>query len=125
MNRIDKDQTETEEKVRISKPVLIIIIILLLIPSLFYFYSISAQEKIKVGIVLTNDQLQNDAEIARDALNEFEGVFKAQILDIRFNESHIRIKDKKYLTDDYFDANFAREMLLDRLEGWMKVMVST
>ena len=113
LKKNNSDQPETEEKVRITKPVIILIIILLLIPTLFSFYSISVQEKIKIGIVLTNDQLYPDAEIARDSLNQFEDVFDAQILDIKFNESNVRIKDKKYLTDDYFDADFAAKVRND------------
>lgn len=106
---------EEIEKIIISKPIIIIIIIFLLIPVFFSFYSISYHEKIKIGIVLTSDNLIDDGEVAKDALNRFENIFDAEILDIKFNESDVRIKNDKYLTDDYFDPKFAK-MVRDKYD---------
>lgn len=97
-----------EEIIPFRKSVIILVIILLLIPLFFTIYAVGFREKIPVGIVLTTDEAYGDAETARDGLNNFEGVFEARILDIRLNESHIRISNGLYLTDDYFDSEFAQ-----------------
>jgi predicted Zn-dependent protease with MMP-like domain len=59
--------------------------------------------KIKIGILIANDFVYEDAKTAKTALNTFEKIFDADILDIRFNESSVRVKDGLYLTDDYFN----------------------
>lgn len=94
-------------KTFLSKPITGLIILLLLIPILFTLYSFISQEKIKVGIVLTNKAFIDDGIIAQKGLNNYNGIFDAQILDELFNESMVRIKDNKYLTDDYFVGKFA------------------
>jgi predicted Zn-dependent protease len=107
---VKNSDPENKGKTFLSKTITGLIILLLLIPILFTLYSFTYQEKIKVGIVLTNEAFIEDGVIAQKGLNQFKGIFDAQILDELFNESMVRIKDNKYLTDDYFVAKFAKTM---------------
>jgi predicted Zn-dependent protease len=89
-----------------KKAIIFVLIILILAPIIFSFYSISNQPRLRIGIVLTSDDLFHDGKIAVDGLNDFENIFLAELLNVRFNESKVRIKNGIYLTDDYFDEKF-------------------
>jgi hypothetical protein len=90
--------------------IFIVLIILVITPFIIQVYSTSSVSKIEIGIVLTEDDLINDGATAVKALNGFHGIFKAEILDERFNESGVRTQDDVYLTDDYFDESFKISM---------------
>jgi hypothetical protein len=92
------------------RSMLILVIVLLFIPSIFVIYSTQFPEKIRVGVVLTNDDLVEEGEIAKRGLNDFHDIFTAKVVDTRFNESDVRVKNGSYLTDDYFDSSFSREI---------------
>jgi hypothetical protein len=94
----------------ISKSMILLIVLLLSIPTIFVLYSIQYDEKINVGIVLVNDDLMEVGETTKAGLDDFHDIFSAKILDRRFNESNVRIRDGRYLTDDYFDKSFAQEV---------------
>jgi hypothetical protein len=89
---------------------IIFVIIMLLIPASFVIYSTQFRGKINVGIVLVENISYDYSEIARDSLNDFHDVFSAKVLDARFNESEIRIRNGLFLTDDYFDDDFAKSI---------------
>jgi predicted Zn-dependent protease len=89
-----------------KKIIIFVLIILILTPIIFTVYSLSNHSRIRIGIVLTSDNLSYDGKVAADGLNDFENIFLAEILDVRFNESSIREKNGIYLTEDYFDERF-------------------
>ena len=93
-----------------SRSILIFVIILYSIPVLITIYSVYFNDDIKIGIVLTDEELYVDGTMARDGLNEFENIFNARILDVIFNDSSVRISQGNYLTNDYFDARFAEKV---------------
>jgi hypothetical protein len=93
-----------------SKWMLFITIILLLVPTIFTIHSIQFRGKIKVGIVLTSDDLLDDAETAAEGLDDFHDIFSTKIVTTRFNESKVRTRNGSYLTDDYFDNDFGNEV---------------
>jgi predicted Zn-dependent protease len=94
---------------------IIIIIILILIPVSCIIYISTIQQKIKVGIILTTEDLEYDGEVVTTGLNEFEGIFQAKVLNILYNESHVRVRYEKHLTDDYIDLDYSSEVR-DRFE---------
>ncbi|MEW6070632.1 MAG: hypothetical protein AB1485_08445 [Candidatus Thermoplasmatota archaeon] len=105
-----RNNLEHDRKIIFPKSVLIIVIVLLLIPLFFSVYSITFRERIKIGIVLTTEELYGEGEIARESLNQFDDIFEARILDVKFNESRVRIRNGVYLTDDYFDTQFGNQV---------------
>jgi hypothetical protein len=108
MNQMKNQKVNRIFTNRIS--IFIVLIILVITPFIIQVYSTNMVRKIEIGIVLTEDDLLNDGATAMKALNGFHGIFKAVILDERFNESGVRTKDDIYLTDDYFDAPFGDEI---------------
>lgn len=89
---------------------IILIIVLLFIPTIFSVYSTYFKEKIKIGILITNDDLMLESEVAQAALDDFHEIFEARILDIRFDESKVRTQNGKYLTNDYFKSAFSKQI---------------
>jgi predicted Zn-dependent protease len=89
-----------------KKFIIFVIIILFLIPIIFTIYSLSNHSRLRIGIVLTSDNLSYDGKVAADGLNDFEDTFFAEILDVRFNESKVRIENGIYSIDDYFNEKF-------------------
>jgi predicted Zn-dependent protease len=107
---VNIDQSEVKTARFLSKPMLILVIILILIPTIFTINSIYFREKIKVGIVLTTEGVYAEGEIAQDSLNKFHDIFTTKILNVKFNESGVRVQNGSYLTDDYFNNSFARSI---------------
>lgn len=105
-----KKEGEDKSNAFNSKIKILVIVLLVSIPSTFVFYSIQNNEKIKVGIVLANDDLVEVGETTEAGLDDFHDIFSAKIVDTRFNESKVRIRDGRYLTDDYFDKAFAQKV---------------
>jgi hypothetical protein len=103
-----KKEGEVKSKDFISKPVILVIILLLSIPTIFIIYSTQNKEKIRVGIVLAKDDLVGVGEVTETGLDDFHDIFSAKVVDTRFNESYVRIRDGRYLTDDYFNKTFAQ-----------------
>jgi hypothetical protein len=103
-------ETEKLKVEYFSKSLIIMVVVLLLIPGIFTIYSTAFPQKIRVGIVLTSDDLYDDAEIVQEGLNKFHDIFDTKILNINFNESIVRTQNGSYLTDDYFDSNFAQKI---------------
>jgi hypothetical protein len=97
-------------KVKVRKITVLIILILLLIPIVFSIKSFYFTDKIRIGIVMTSDELYSDCEIVKDKLNQFHDVFDARIVDLKFNESNVRIRHNLFLTNDYFDTTFAKKV---------------
>jgi hypothetical protein len=93
-----------------SRAFIILVIVLLLIPASFVVYSTQFRGKINVGIVLAENVTYDYGEIARDSLNDFHDVFSAKVLNTRFNETGIRVQDGSYLTDDYFNGDYAESI---------------
>jgi predicted Zn-dependent protease len=89
---------------------IVLILILLLIPTIFSAYSTYFKEKIVIGIMITNDDLILEAEVAQAALDDFQGTFEAKILDTRFDESNVRVHNGKYLTNDYFNHRYSEQI---------------
>jgi hypothetical protein len=101
-----------EEKtvIKFSKLKVIVIIILLSIPISFILFSNLSNPEISIGIIMVDDALYSDCETARASLVEFHDAFNAQILDVRFNESGVRTRKGSYLTNDYFESDFAKSV---------------
>jgi predicted Zn-dependent protease len=94
-------------KFNIQRIQIIIILILILFPISTVIYLNSIPHKIKIGILLTTKDLEHDVEVVATGLNQFEGIFYAKVLNILYNESHVRVKYEKYLTDDYLDTDYS------------------
>lgn len=94
----------------IPRSLLIMVIVLLLIPTIFVIYSTQNNERINVGIVLANNDLGEVGETVKTGLNDFHDIFLAKVVDTRYNESDVRVKNGSYLTDDYFDSGFSKEI---------------
>lgn len=92
---------------KVNRCIIVPVIVLFLIPIIFTVLASTGQESIKIGVVTTSDDLFNASKVAIEALDGYEGLFYATSVDERFNESEVRIKDGMYLTDDYFDSQFA------------------
>jgi predicted Zn-dependent protease len=107
---VNIDQSEVKTDRFFSKKFLILVIVLILIPTIFTINSIYFREKIKVGIVLTTEGAYAEGEIAQNSLNKFHDVFTAKILNVKFNESGVRVQNGSYLTDDYFNSTFSRSI---------------
>lgn len=104
---MENDGAVSYMKRRHFKLIIIIITILFSIPIPFAIYSHYYRDIITIGIVITNDTAYEDAKTASDALNTFDEYFQAEVLDIRFNESVVRTRENYFLTDDYFNSDFA------------------
>ncbi len=96
-----------EKKRSVKRPPIdvIAIVVLLIIPSLIVIGSEAGPGRVRVGIMMTDDRVREDAEIAKDAFNDFHGIFDAIIVDELFNESGVRQKNGLYLTNDYHDID--------------------
>jgi hypothetical protein len=105
-----KKEGEEKSKEFISKSMMFVIVLLLLIPTVFVLYSIQNDEKIRVGIVLANDDLVGVGEVTETGLDDFHNIFSAKVVDTRFNESTVRNRDGRYLTDDYFNKSFSKRI---------------
>lgn len=105
---VKEGKTKKVDDSYFPKWLLFLIIALLLIPSIFTIYSTQFRGKIKVGVVLTSDDLSEEAAIAAEGLDDFHDLFLTKIVNTRFNESEVRIENGSYLTDDYFDTKFAQ-----------------
>jgi hypothetical protein len=93
-----------------TRSMLILVIVSLMVPTIFVFYSTQFPEKIRVGVMLTHDDLVEEGEIAKNGLNDFHDIFSAKVVDTRFDESEVRIRNGSYLTDDYFNNKFAEDI---------------
>ncbi len=103
-----KKEGKDHGQVLISKYMIIVIVLILSIPAIFILYSIQNKEKIDVGIVLANDDLVEVGEVTKMGLDDFHDIFSAKIMDTRFNESTVRVRDGRYLTDDYLNKRFSK-----------------
>ncbi len=103
-----KKEGKDHGQVLISKYMIIVIVLILSIPAIFILYSIQNKEKIDVGIVLANDDLVEVGEVTKTGLDDFHDIFSARIVDTRFNESTVRVRHGRYLTDDYFNKSFSK-----------------
>jgi hypothetical protein len=105
-----KKEGKEKDQEFIPRFIIIIIVLLLLVPTVFVIFCLQNNGKINVGIVLANDELVEVGEVTETGLDDFHDIFSAKIVDIRFNESAVRVRDGRYLTDDYFNKSFSKEI---------------
>ncbi|UCF08457.1 MAG: hypothetical protein JSW28_01850 [Thermoplasmata archaeon] len=86
----------------------ILVSVLLISSTLASLIMISTHGRIKVGIVLVDDCDSRFAVYAKEGLDRYDDYLSTEILDTRFNASHIGIVGDLYLADDFNSPEYTK-----------------
>jgi hypothetical protein len=105
-----KSEENSNAKQRINRKFTVAIVLLVLIPTIMSGMVLAFHGKISVGIVLEEGVDPRFAEDASDGLLIHGDYFEPRILDERFNSSEVRTRGAFYLSKDFNDPEFSREV---------------